>query len=271
MRDEVKARVVELGRELMQLLHQAGLPLHEMSRRLGRHDQYLSRAFRGVNPLKLEVAFEILRTLKVEPDRFFEDLYPFGGEGMAQVRRNPLPGYQPDEELRAQKRRIRLKARGEQSAPKSLTTKAGRVLRGMLKRRGLSQREVSRWLGFGPTALGQALRGYSGLSFEHVFGTLAACGAPPGRFVKELFGPPDKTLLGHLRWRRALDHAERLVAGMMTAYAVRRGLLPAELPATPAQVPELGLVRSRGERGKGERRGATATKKGTLGESSRRA
>ncbi len=230
MRDEVRAQVVELGHELMQLLHQAGIPLHEMSRRLGRHDQYLSRAFRGVTPLKLEIAFAILKALKVEPDHFFEDLYPFGGEGMAQIRRNPPPGYRPQEALRAQKRRLR-EERGERWTPKSLTAKAGRVLRGMLKRRRLRQAEVSRWLGFGPTALGQALRGYSAVSFEHVFGTLAACGAPPGRFVKELFGPPDKTLLGHLRWLRALDHAERLVTGMMSAYAVRRGLLPAAPPA----------------------------------------
>lgn len=223
----------------MHLLHAAGIPLHQMSDRLGRHEQYLSRAFRGVSPLKLTIVIEILKALQVEPDRFFEDLYPFGGEGMAQVKRHPAPGYRPDEQLRLEKRKLRT-ARGDLPwTPKGLTVKAGRVLRGMLKRRSLSQREVSRWLGFGETALGQALRGYSALTFEHIFGTLAACGAPPGRFVKELFGPPDKSLLGHLQWLRALDHAERLVTGMMSAYAVRRGLLGTTEapPLKPSLVP----------------------------------
>lgn len=228
MTPQVEAQVVELGRELKRLVHGAGIRLEDMSLNLGFHRHYLGRSLRGRLPLKVEAVFRVLGALRQDPHRFFEDLYPFGGPAMAAVLRRPSPGGGRDEGLRRLGRELR-KARGEESwTPAFLARRSGEVLRGMLRRRGIRQRDASLALGMGPTALGQVLRGYAELHFGHVFGTLGACGAPPGRFVQELFGPRDATLLGKMRWLRALDYAERVVTGMMETYARRRGLLPVE-------------------------------------------
>lgn len=245
MTPQVRAQVVELGREIKRLVHGAGIRLEDMSQNLGFHPHYLGRTLRGRLPLNVEVVFRVLNGLKVEPDRFFEDLYPFGGEGMAVVLRKPSPGGGRDPSLRRLSSELR-KARGEEWSPAALSRKAGDVLRGMLRRRGIRQRDASLALGMGPTALGQALRGYAELSFGHVFGTLTVCGAPPGRFVIELFGPGDAALLGRMRWLRALDYAERVVTGMMETYARQRGLMPAdpgaEHQAQPMTPKEPGLA-----------------------------
>ncbi len=258
MTPQVEAQVVELGRELKRLVHAAGIRLEDMSLSLGFHRHYLGRSLRGRLPLKVEVAFRVLNALRQDPHRFFEDLYPFGGPAMAAVLRRPSPGGGRDESLRRLGRELR-KERGEEGwSPALLAKRSGEVLRGMLRRRGIRQRDASLALGMGPTALGQVLRGYAELHFGHVFGTLGVCGAPPGRFVQELFGPRDQTLLGKMRWLRALDYAERVVTGMMETYARRRGLLPAEpgevQPAgAGAQAePRPAAERAGGARGKGK-------------------
>ncbi len=222
---EVEREVRRLGRELHGTLSQAGFSLKALSAELHYHPQYLSRAFRGAHPLKVEVAFLLLARCGVDPAAFFEGLYPFGGKGarkLANFRRPTGPAF--DEVLSARREVQRRQLSARNMTPEAWSNRAGRVLRRMLQRRQVSQKGASVALGLGSATLGHALRGNTQLTFEHIFGTLRACGAPMGRFVLEWFGPPDEYLLEAREWLRALDAAEKVAPGMMMAYAKRRRL-----------------------------------------------
>lgn len=230
MQPEVEREVLALGRELMETLRQAGVALNSLSAEMGYHSQYLSRAFRGAHPLKVEVVFQVLAVVKVDAAAFFEGLYPFAGRGARMLAKNPAPTDPADRYYSQRRERQRRALAAQGMTPQAWSNRAGRLLRRMLQRRQVSQERASVALGLGPATLGHALRGATQLTFEHVFGTVWACGAPIGRFVLEWFGPPDQYLLEAREWLRALDAAEKTAPAMMGAYADRRGQRPAAPP-----------------------------------------
>lgn len=107
-------------------------------------------------------------------------------------------------------------------APAELTAEAARLLRDLLHRRGLKQNRVSVELGLGPMALGQALRGASSLTCQHLFGILRATRVSPERFFKELAGRPEGGPMAELEWALLLDALEHAFAPMLAAAAKRR-------------------------------------------------
>lgn len=212
-----------LGRALTKLAHRTGQPLLEVSRALKFHAGYLSRAFRGRSPLRFAVVLRFLSHLGVQPDEYFDALYPFGGPAVRRARLLSPGAAQAQDELRDLERLAR-DERGEDLTIEALAERAGRLLREMLRRQHVSQQEASRRLGMGPHALGQALRSAEGLCVEHLFGVLAVTEISPARFFQELFGPPEADLLGAISWSAMLDDLEERLGPMMEGYLDRSGL-----------------------------------------------
>lgn len=204
----VKEELEWLGQALMDLAHRAGLPLVVLSRELGHHDNYLTRTFRGRLPLKVVDVFWLLERLSVDSELFFELLWPFGGDEAGYVRRRPPAEYRPDERLAQHRLKLRAERGEDVFTPADWAAKAAVCLRELLRRKRVTQRAASLAAGMGPDALGQALRGNTLLTFQHVFATLEASGSPPGRFFTDLFGAPDGDLLEGLKWSMYLDELE---------------------------------------------------------------
>ena len=231
-----RPEVAELALGLSALLEPAHTTAQALSRTLGYHPSYLGRVFRGENAFKVELAFAVLAELGVDPIEFFEELYPFGGEAMKTALREVPAARVKSAFVESLREDSRLLHGEREDSPADWTRKAGAVLASLLKRRGVSQGQASRAAGYGPSVLGQAMRGASQLTFDHVFAALEVGKIPVGRFVKELFGPPDGELLAVVRWRKLLDEAERLVPGYVQRFTERRrGEKPgtASLPPSP--------------------------------------
>lgn len=212
-----------MGRQLKGLARQSGVSLAELSRRCGHHSHYFSKVFRGQDSLKVRDLVEALANLKTEPGAFFSWLYPFGGAGLAELRkakgRELVPGHAAPEPLR---RRV---AKAGQDAmlrdPEQLTAWMGELLRDFLRRKGLSQPQASERLGLGSRALGHALRGQTDLRLEQVFGVLDLCQVTPARFFREVFGGRITPPLAAMQWQDLLDTIEQSYPVMMERAAAR--------------------------------------------------
>lgn len=204
-----REEIARLARGLTELLRRAHVPLYVMSGELGHHANYLTRVFTGHLPMKVREVFAILAAVHVDPKDFFDLFFPFGGPAVTELLRRPPPGFEPDPVLRDTLRQER-EARGELVLqPEQWAKKAGSVLREHLRRKRVNLRQASMAAGMGPDALGQALRGYTQITFQHVFAAIEAGGSPPGRFFMDLFGAPDDDLLEGLRWSMYLDEIEK--------------------------------------------------------------
>ncbi len=204
-----REEIGRLARGLTELLRRARVPLYVMSGELGHHANYLTRVFKGNLPMKVREVFAILAALHVDPKEFFNLFFPFGGSSMAELLRKPPTGFQPDPLLRDTLRQER-EARGELAfSPEQWAKKAGAVLREHLRRKRVNLRQASIAAEMGPDALGQALRGYTQITFQHVFAATQSGGSPPGRFFMDLFGAPDDDILEGLRWSMYLDEIEK--------------------------------------------------------------
>lgn len=212
-----------VGRQLRELSRQGRVSLAELSRQCGHHSHYFSKVLRGQDALKVRDLVEALEILKTEPADFFSWLYPFGGKGLAKLRkargRELVPGRATPEPLR---RRL---GRSSQDAmlrdPEELTAWMGELLRDLLRRKGVSQLRASLELGLGPRALGNALRGHTDLKLEQVFGALDICGVTPARFFRELFGGRITPPLAAVQWQELLDTIEQGYTVMMERAAAR--------------------------------------------------
>lgn len=219
----IEEQLEHLLSSLQLLCEKGSLPLSRASRKIGRYPAYLSRAFAGRHDLKVEDTFKLLSLLKLDAKDFLQLLFPFGGAGAAALVKNPPPSFEADTDLRelAGKRR---QQRGElHISPAKRRQRAQGVLKAVLRRKKVSQRQASLHLEMGPSALGQALRGSSKLTWRHVFGVLEACEVTTGRFVMELFGPDDDDLLESLRWSWYLDEIEADFGRMMSQASQRAG------------------------------------------------
>ncbi len=207
--------VTHLLQALRALVAQGSVSLSGASRKVGRYPAYFSRALAGRYDLKVEDTFKLLAYLKVDTKDFLTLLFPFGGAGAAALARNPPADYEEDAQLRETVRKQRDR-RGElRLTPAQRRGRVASLLKTLLRRKKVSQRAASLALGMGASALGQALRGSSKLTWRHVFGVLDACRVTPGRFVMELFGPDDEDLLAGLRWTWYLDEIEAGFVKMM--------------------------------------------------------
>lgn len=229
-----QASVRALGDALQDLLTTHGKTARAASEALGFHGAFLTRAFRGHRPLRVEVVFRLLASLRELPYEFFDLHYPFAGDRLP-AGQGPgpldLPGEPTLAELvRGEYRRTRTLAPGEHRDDLAAW------LRRAIRRAKASQKEISLRLGLGPYALGLALRGNSQLTFFHVFGVLDALGFDAGRMFFEVFLPRPASPLQGLRRERQLDAAEGIVRGTEQALAERRERRrqPAEAPAPEA-------------------------------------
>lgn len=228
---DVEAEVERVGRELAEWVRRTGTPLFELSRDLGRHPNYLSRAFRGRLRLKVWDAFAILREVHGSPRQFFTWLYPFGGPAAAAVESEPRYQAQADRSLETLLLKQEEKLGHTRRDPADWTARVRALLRDLLRRRKLRQQQASLALGLGPKALGQVLQGQAQLTFEHLFGVLAYAETPPGRFFFELFGAPEGDAFAELRWVRYLDALEIAYPRAVAATAAAKGWV--EAPGRP--------------------------------------
>jgi transcriptional regulator with XRE-family HTH domain len=72
----IEDEVRQAARLLESLIQAAGVPESELERRLDVSPGYVGRVLSGEIELKLRHILSILRTLEIEPDLFFESLYP---------------------------------------------------------------------------------------------------------------------------------------------------------------------------------------------------
>lgn len=203
------------------LLERSGLGLAAASEKLGRHPTYLGRVLRRQTPFKVAVALQLLEILEVDPEEFFCALYPLGGVRVGTFTPSELGcrGEAVARELLLAQREALI---GRPRDVRAWVLRCGEVLRQLLRRRGMSQKEASRRLSLGPGALGQLLRGFAGLNLEHVFALLALLDASPGRFFLEMFRPGGSALASVL-WAEYLDEVD---AGWRAAAARLGPLAP---------------------------------------------
>lgn len=219
---EAHLAAVALGKKLQALLTEHGTSGREVSRVLGWHSAFLARAFNGHRPLRVEVVFQVLAHLGGSPYNFFRLHYPFGGSraGLYVAGAGSsfdLPGLVTLEDaIREQVRREGV------LSPSEYRLRMGAWLRREIRGQGASMRSVSLKLGLGPTALGQALRGESQLTFFHVFGALEAIGSDPGRMFLAIFLPEAAAPIERLEQDQRLSILERVVIESEEGFLARR-------------------------------------------------
>jgi len=194
----------ELAERLRAWIGWQGSSAAEVSRRLGHHPAYLSRAFAGEIPLRMVEVFGIFAALGERPGGFFATHYPLGGGEAGAWARRGEPTLAALVGL--------VEASEPAMSPAEWTARLGRLLRRSIGLAGLTQKEVSRRLGSGPGALGQALRKANGLTAWQVWGTLAAIGLAPARFLAELFAPQGDEVAPGLRPAQFWEAIQRLLA-----------------------------------------------------------
>lgn len=227
--------VVALGQSLQTLLAEHHTSAREVSRALGWHAAFLTRAFNGHRPLRVEVVFEVLAHLREVPYDFFRLHYPFGGNraglyvagaesqfdlpGLTSLREAIREQFQREGTLSSSEYRLRM----------------GAWLQREFRARGISVRSVSLRLGLGPTALGQALRGGSQLTFFHVFAALEAIGADPGRMFLAVFLPELPSPIERLEQEQRLAILEKVVVETEEGFLARRKRLGRPQPSKPGE------------------------------------
>lgn len=219
-----EAEVKRVNREMAEWLHRSGTPLFELSRDLGRHESYLSRAFRGRLRLKVEDSFAILRELHSSPRQFFAWLYPFGGPAAARVEADPRYQAQADRSMEALLLKQEERLGHTRRTPADWAGRVRALLRDLLRRKRIPQHQASTAMGLAPKALARVLQGETKLTFEHLFGILAVADTLPGRFFFELFGAPEGDAFAQLQWVRYLDVLEKTTPHALALIAEARGL-----------------------------------------------
>jgi transcriptional regulator with XRE-family HTH domain len=203
--------VKDLSGFLREAVRSSGTSLKAVSLELGYAPPYLSRVLSGIHALKVRQVFAILTAVGKRPTLFLSDRYPLAPPIAATRRRKK----RSDLPLGPSARQMReeVESRKPPPDPKELAEKTASLLRGVLLRKHVRQRAVSRSLGLKDDTLGRALRGEADLLAFHLFGTLAAVGMTPGRFFAELFSGDETG--GEIELSRAelWDVIERLVGG----------------------------------------------------------
>jgi transcriptional regulator with XRE-family HTH domain len=164
----------QLCRGLRVALEGAGVPLGQASETLGRYPEYVGRALRQREALKVLDLFELLPLTGIHPQRFFEIYFPLV---------QPLAGRPNSAPPGAAELLERLQLLRE---PAEWSARVAELLRRHIRRCGTTQRAVARALGLPRDSLAQRLRGTSQLTWAHVFGVLENLGMRPGRFFLEL-------------------------------------------------------------------------------------
>lgn len=222
---DIEAQIRHLGMVVGDLVHRTGTTLGELSLALGNHEQYVSRALRGVVLFKVELVYEILQAVQAPPEPFFSQLYPFAEHSLEPLRRRRHPAWGELMPPSLERDAFDDEETPRFISPEEETRRVGRRLGELLARRGITQLDASQAIGLGPRALGQALRGASHLYWSHVFAVVDLLGMPMGRLWKEVYGPIPETPLTYLRWQQVLDAAETSLTGKAPAYYHTKGRL----------------------------------------------
>lgn len=223
MDPEVEIR--RLAAELTELAHRHGTPLFEISRDLGRHPNYLSRALAGSIELKVDDTFSMLLDLGLVPRELFTWMYPMGGVRGPEPAAGSKEAKELAEAAEARRRYDEEQGRHLLSAA-DWTREVRALLRDLLRRKKISQPKASRALGLGPKALPAVLAGGTRLGWAHLFGVLALTDTKPWRFFLELFSPPEGDAFAQLRRVRYLDALEQRLNVSLSEEELRGGPEP---------------------------------------------
>lgn len=229
-------KVLVLGHSLQRLIEEKGWSAREASAALGYNPAYLSRALRGVHPLRVEVVFELIARLGHHPHEVFSQLFPLGGDTV--LRLEAVLGDNPaDDEAARVVRQLAAKQRGAPLSPREYRLRLAELLAAALRDAEVSQRSVSRSLGRRNGALGEALRGNSHLSFLQVFTVLESARTDPGRVFFELFLRRPDDMLRRLRQARSVQLLEAALRRSTFGQLAAQAALEAAAEATPPPLP----------------------------------
>ena len=254
---EARRESARLGLALKQYIRECDSSAAQVSRSLGRAPQYLTRAFAGILPLRIEEVFRLFEILGKHPHVFFDRHYPLGGIERDLPSAPSAPPRQETPHLMAY-----LDSAVAAPLPPSaeMERRAGRILKGLIVGAGTRQRAVSLKLGLPRDALGQALRGGTDLAAWHVFGVLAATKTSAAQFFHTLLGPDDSLSSASLstpRWDDLVGALERALTG----YLAHQRLKTASAKPPSAKAPSAKPDRSRPSRRKTVRRTRTTKPK----------
>lgn len=155
---------------------------------IGHAAGYLTATFAGQVPLKMREVFALFEAMDEPPRPFFKRLYPLA-ERPREEAEEPVLRLPSGETFTFRDVIERGLANLPVPPADELVARAGRILRARIKAGKRTQLDLSRILIDKPTALGQALRGGSGLEAFHVFGVLHLLDLPPAPFFAELLWP----------------------------------------------------------------------------------
>lgn len=233
--------VLALGEVLQRQIRARGTSAKAVSVALGWHPSFLTRALRGYRPLRVELVFEVLAKLEAVPFEFFLLVFPFGGNPLESLSGGKTSALD-DGDVPPLKRTLReAYLKMGRLPPEEYRLRLGELVAREIRRSGFSGAEVSRRLGLGSTALGQALRGKTQLTFFHVLAALRAAQADPGRVLVSLFLADEPDSIAREARDEALASLDLKAPAGKEAFLRRRERLAAERAAAEAQqAPEAG-------------------------------
>lgn len=207
MSPQVETYVRRLARLLRVKIKASQRLLGEVSLAVGRHRGFLGKALRQPDQLKAKDVYRVLEEIDLHPAAFFAELYRD---------RRPPPGSTPSMQATFEavlSKPPAVDPLGEQTGLREVRRLAEQLQLKMLET-DVTQRKVSRALGFRPDHLSQILLAKVDLKFWHVFAVLEQLGIRPRDFFEEMYGIAghlaDGPLPGGHRWSELLGLVRRL-------------------------------------------------------------
>lgn len=202
---QVLARVERLAIRLRVEIQAAGSSLAAVSRALHHHADYLGRVLSTPERLKMKSVFEILETMGLHPADFFLRIRPVEAAGYLNDMRTLTEA--------AAARPLNIDLEGKWTGA-SEVPRLRHQLRLAVDQAGMTVRQVSLALGYGPNTLSGILRGRAELRVWQVYGVLHEIDLPHEDFFDSLYGlvggAPDLMLPGGRMWSELRDLIRQL-------------------------------------------------------------
>lgn len=202
--------ISRVAAQLRSAITSRGLSLGQVARELSLPASTLSRALNGSAALRFDHVFSLLRRLELDPELFFEELFPFAGERPPELR--PAYGlrfFRRPGEARSGLEIERMPSRALGWDGEEAVDEASLWLAELVRHAGRTPQEVSRAAGLPSTAIRALLRGEAVLTFQALFAILAALGRRPAFFFFALVCSKPKALSEELSYLRMLEVFEQ--------------------------------------------------------------
>lgn len=202
--------ISRVAAQVRSALASQGLSLGSVARDLGLPASTLSRALNGNAALRFDHVFSLLRRLELDPELFFEELFPVAGERPPELR--PAYGlrfFRRPGEAQSGLESERMPSRALGWDGDEAVDEASLWLAELVRHAGRTPLEVSRAAGLPGSAIRAVLRGEAVLTFQALFAILAALGRRPAFFFFALVTSKPKALAEDLSYLRMLEVFEQ--------------------------------------------------------------